>query len=354
VTWMPRYWGWRDTMGVQEAGMRPREIFMARLERGQTARAATGSATSVVTSDLMDAAGAGFPAAHLDSEAMAQLAAAGHTLLGFDNVMPLFSVWRESAALGCDVDWGERGRMPDGRAIYDSIDTPIEIPSDFLDHPGCAVPLEALRLLKKDLGEQAAVVGKVFGPWTLAYHLFGVQTFLIATLDDPERVRAVLRKLMTVTIAFAEAQIECGADALTLADHCTRDLCSPLAYRDFLAELHRELRERIPVPLILHICGDTSDRLPYIRETGLASFHYDSKVPTGNVRALAGARLGLMGGTSNFDVVLAGTPERIEVDVREKLAAGVDILGPECAVPLDAPWENLRILAETARRLSGA
>ena len=50
-----------------------------------------------------------------------------------------------------------------------------------------------------------------------------------------------------------------GADALTLADHCTRDLCSPLAYRDFLAELHRELRQRIPVPLILHICCDTAD-----------------------------------------------------------------------------------------------
>jgi len=338
--------------------MRPREIFLTRLQRGVTPRAAAGSATSVVTSDLMEAAGVGFPAAHLEPEAMARLAAAGHTLLGFDNVMPLFSVWHESAALGCPVDWGDQGRMPDGRAIYDSIDAPIEIRPDFLQHPGCTVPLRALRLLKQELGDQAAVVGKVFGPWTLAYHLFGVQVFLIATLDDPERVQAVLRQLMAVTIAFAEAQIACGADALTLADHCTRDLCSPLAYRDFLAELHRELRQRIPVPLILHICGDTSDRLPYIRETGLACFHYDSKVQTAKVRALAGERLALMGGTSNLEVVLAdnsaGSPAAIEADVRQKLDAGVDILGPECAVPLDAPWENLRVLAETTRRLSGA
>jgi [methyl-Co(III) methanol-specific corrinoid protein]:coenzyme M methyltransferase len=302
----------------------------------------------------MEAAGVGFPEAHLEPEAMAQLAAAGHTLLGFDNVMPLFSVWHESAALGCPVDWGDRGRMPDGRAIYDSIDAEIEIPPDFLDHPGCAVPLKALQILKEQLGEQAAVVGKVFGPWTLAYHLFGVQAFLIATLDDPARVHAVLRQLMGVTIAFAEAQIASGADALTLADHCTRDLCSPLAYRDFLAELHRELRRRIQVPLILHICGDTSDRLPYIRKTGLACFHYDSKVPTREVRALAGERLALMGGTSNLEVILAGTPAAIEADVREKLAAGIDILGPECAVPLDAPWENLRILSDKAKRLSSA
>ena len=42
--------------------------------------------------------------------AEARLAAAGCTVLGFDNVMPLFSVWHESAALGCEVDWGDSGR----------------------------------------------------------------------------------------------------------------------------------------------------------------------------------------------------------------------------------------------------
>lgn len=244
--------------------MKPRDIFLTRLRRGRTPRAAAGSATSIVTTDLMGTTGASFPEAHLEPEAMARLAAAGHTLLGYDNIMPLFSVWHESAALGCRVDWGDNGRMPDGRAACSSIDEHFGIPKDFLDHPGCTTPLEALKLLKKEFGNQVAVVGKVFGPWTLAYHIYGVQAFLIATLDDPERVREVLRQLMEVTVTFALAQVECGADALTLADHCTRDLCSPLAYRDFLAEIHRKLGERIPVPLILHICGDTSDRLGYI------------------------------------------------------------------------------------------
>jgi len=36
-------------------------------------------------------------------------------------------------------------------------------------------------------------------------------------------------------------------------------------------------------------------------------------------------------------------------DVREKLAAGVDIIGPECAVPLDAPCANMKLLADAAR-----
>jgi [methyl-Co(III) methanol-specific corrinoid protein]:coenzyme M methyltransferase len=307
----------------------------------------------VVTTDLMDRVGIHFPDAHLDPEKMAGLAAAGHALLGFDNVMPLFSVWNESAALGCRVDWGDRARMPDGHPICSSIEEPFRIPPGFLKEPGCAVPLKALARLKKELGSDAAVVGKVFGPWTLGYHVFGVQEFLISTILNPDRVKQVMRQLLEVTVAFAGAQIEQGVDALTLADHCTRDLCSPETYRDFLAEIHQELHERIRCPLILHICGDTADRLKYIRETGLDCFHFDSKVPAATARGLAGEKLSLMGGTDNIGVVRSGTPESIAKDVAAKLEVGVDIIGPECAVPLDAPWENLRTIADVARRLSG-
>ena len=312
-----------------------------------------GSATSIVTTDLMDKVRVAFPDAHLEPEKMTMLATAGHTELGFDNVMPLFSIWHECAALGCRVDWGDRDRMPDGHPLCSSIDEPFCIPRSFLKEPSCAVPLKALRLLKKEVGNQAAVVGKVLGPWTLGYHVFGVEEFLISTLLKPDRVKQVMRQLLEVTVAFAEAQVEHGADALTLADHCTRDLCSPDAYRDFLAEIHQELHERICCPLILHICGDTSDRLKYIRETELECFHFDSKVPAAEARRLAGEKLALMGGTSNIDVVRNGTPESIQEDIAEKLRVGVDIIGPECAVPLDAPYENLRTIADVTRRLCG-
>ena len=329
--------------------MKPKDIFLAKLNRGPTPRVSVGSATSIVTTDLMDKVHVPFPDAHLEPEKMARLAAAGHTELGFDNVMPLFGVWHESAALGCRVDWGNSSRMPDGHPVCSSIDEIFRIPPGFLKEPGCAVPLKALRILKDELGGEVAVVGKVFGPWTLGFHVFGVQEFLMATLLNPDSVKRVMRQLIDVTVAFAEAQIEHGADALTLADHCTRDLCSPDCYRDFLADIHSELHERIHCPLILHICGDTSDRLRYIRETNLECFHFDSKVPAAVARELAGKELALMGGTSNIDIVKNGTPESIADDMTQKLHAGIDILGPECAVPLDAPYRNLRIMTDAAR-----
>ena len=329
--------------------MQPREIFLRALRGAEVPRAATGSATSIVTVDLMEAVGARFPDAHLDAGTMAELAAAGHERLGFDNVMPLFSVWHESAALGCEVDWGEVERMPDcSRPLY-RIDDDIQIPDDLLRRPGCAVPLEAIGLLRRRFGDQVAIVGKVFGPWTLGYHLFGVEEFLINTLLKPDAVRRAMEALKEVTVRFGMAQLEAGADALCLADHATRDLCSPEAYRDFLQETHREFAEGLPCPLVLHICGDTADRIPYIRETGIDCFHFDSKVPTATARALAGDRLALMGGTGNIEVIRNGGEEEVRRDVAEKLRHGIEVIGPECAVPLDAPWANMRILAEAVK-----
>ena len=69
---------------------------------------------------------------------------------------------------------------------------------------------------------------------------------------------------------FGVAQIEAGADALTLPDHATGDLVSGEYYKRYLRDLHIEFVERIPIPLILHICGRTVDRMEYIAQTGMS------------------------------------------------------------------------------------
>lgn len=218
----------------------------------------------------------------------------------------------------------------------------IRVPDDLLERPGCRVPLEAIARLKAWLGPAAAVCGKVMGPWTQGYHLFGVEGFLMGTLDDPDQTRRILDRLSQVTLRFARAQIDAGADCLLLADHATRDLCSPQAYATFLAPVHRRFAEEIPVPVILHICGDTRDRIGMIARTGLGCFHWDTKSgPPAVVRQLAGQRMALMGGISNFKL-LRGTAEEVARDAAAALAAGIDIVGPECAIPLGTPLANLR------------
>jgi len=322
-----------------------RKLFLDAVMSKPTPRAAVGSGTSIVTDELMTLAGAAFPEAHQDGELMAKLAVTGHTILGYDVVMPLFSVWHESAALGCPVEWGDRLHMPDCRRAIWKTDVDIKFTKDFLNHPAAKTPLTAISILKKQLGGDSAVCGKVFGPWTLGYHLFGVEEFLINTLLEADMIRRAIDKLKQVTVWYAQAQIEAGADCLLLADHATRDLCSPDAYRDFLLPVHSELVERIDYPLILHICGDTKDRIKYIRQSKIHCFHWDTKCgDPGIVRQLAGDELSLVGGIGNLDT-LYGTAEDVRKQAGKAAKSGINVVGPECAVPLDVKVENLKAIS---------
>lgn len=324
------------------------EFLDAIVHTNASAEPVFGSGTSIVCQELMAEVDAFFPDAHLDAAKMADLAAAGHTVLGFDVVMPLFSVCHEAGALGCHVNWGSPEAMPEsGPPICRTADD-IRIGDDFLDHPSCRVPLEAIALLKQRLGDSAAVCGKVFGGWTLGYHLFGVENFLIGTLDSPDQTRRIIETLLPATIDFARAQVEAGADCILLADHATRDLCSPAAYRDFLAPVHARLAEAIDVPTILHICGNTTDRIAMIAETGLDCFHWDTACgQPAEVRKLAGDTLALMGGISNR-LLLTGTPEEVSAQAAGAIRAGIDVIGPECAIPLPTPLANLKAIVHPA------
>ena len=333
--------------------MTPRARFLACLHRQPADRPSVGNAVSVATLELMHATGCAFPEAHLDPEVMAGLAAAGHEILGYDTIAPVFSVQHEAAALGCEVDWGRRDMMPDvvGRLCERADD--IEVPGDLLQRPPCRVVLAALRILR-ERHPDVALIGKVFGPWTLAYHLFGVEPFLIMTLDDPPQVHEIMRRLKGVAAVFAQAQFEAGADAVTVGDHATGDLVSARMYREFLWAVHREIAAEIPGPTILHICGDTADRLADIAHTGFTCFHFDSKVSARRAREIVdaqgrdhrgGRRITLMGNINNPRTLLRGTPADVGREVEECLRSEIEIIAPECAVPLTTPTDNLKAVS---------
>jgi len=325
--------------------MTGKEIFLKALMRERTPRPATGNPVSVACTELMDKTGASFPGAHLDPFKMAELALAGHTILGFDNVMPLFSVVHESAALGVNIDWGQKDIMPSVKGIFYYEPEEIVNSDAFLDSPHAKTPVNAIRILKNDLHDSACVTGKVFGPWTLAYNTFGIENFLICTCIDQVKTKKILDRLKIITVRYAKEQLAAGADCITVADHCTRDLCSPETYRDFILPVHREIAAELKCPVILHICGYTLDRIEYIRKTGFSCFHYDSKNDDLLMRKAARG-ISLAGGTNNTQLLLSGSEEEIIRDIECKISTGVEIIGPECAVPLNTPLKNMCVFGK--------
>ena len=324
--------------------MTGRERVMAALAGRAVDRTPVCNPTSVATVELMDLVDAHFPGANRDGEKMARLAATSYTELGFDSVMPVFTIIQESSALGCEIQWEGKDNWPTVRMskpIWKSADD-VNMPSDFLKHPDITCVLDAIRRLRQELGDDVAIIGKTMGPWTLGYHVFGVEPFLLMSLDDPGHTKLCLDRMKEITVAFGQAQIDAGADALTLPDHATGDLVSGEYYREFLRDLHTELVDEIPIPLILHICGRTVDRMDYIAQTGLAAFHYDSKNDPAESMEIVTDRIALVGNINNPQTLYAKGPEQVAEEVVRNLDAGVPLVGPECAIPLQTAIENLK------------
>ena len=339
-------------MATQTAApMSPRQRVLAALRREPVDRTPCCNPTSLATVELMDLVDSHFPQANREPELMARLAATGHTELGFDSIMPVFTIIQESSALGCKIQWEQKDNWPTVRMrepIWEEPDD-IAIPADFLTHQDTSCVLEAIKILRKEFGDEVAIVGKTMGPWSLGYHCFGVEPFLLMSLDDPGKTKLCLDKMKEITVDFGVAQIEAGADALTLPDHATGDLVSGEYYARYLRDLHIEFVDRIPIPIILHICGRTVDRMDYIAQTGMAAFHYDSKNQPDESMEVVKDRISLVGNINNPETLFSKGPEDVRGEVYKNLDSGVQLVGPECAIPLQTSIENLKEIPQAVR-----
>ena len=92
--------------------MTPKERVMNALAGKPVDRTPVSNPTNVATVELMDLVDAPFPEACRDPELNARLAATGYTELGFDSIMPYFTIIQESSALGCDMQWEQKDNWP--------------------------------------------------------------------------------------------------------------------------------------------------------------------------------------------------------------------------------------------------
>ncbi|MBM31763.1 MAG: methyltransferase [Chloroflexi bacterium] len=323
--------------------MRKKERVINALTGQPVDRTPVSNPTNVATVELMDLVDAPFPDACRDPELNAKLAITGYTELGFDSIAPYFSIIQESSALGCEMQWEQKDNWPTVRMGNPIWKTPedVKIPSGFLEHQDNLAITKSIEILKKEVGDEVAIVGKTMGPWTLAYHVFGVEPFLLLSIDDPQKTMESLHKLKEITVLFGQAQIDAGADVLVVPDHATGDLVSGEYYKRFLLEIHQELVETLPVPLILHICGKTVDRMPYIAQSGMAAFHFDSKNDPQEAMNAVDGKINLVGNINNPETLYSKGVNDVKEEVFKALDAGVQLIAPECAIPLKTKIENL-------------
>ncbi len=89
-------------------------------------------------------------------------------------------------------------------------------------------------------------------------------------------------------------------------------------------------------------------------EAGFDGYHFEWQVDAREAVKVVNREMALVGNINNPTALLRGTPEDVRQQVRYSVEAGVDIIAPECAVPLQTPLRNLRAIVEAAQEGYGS
>jgi uroporphyrinogen decarboxylase len=185
--------------------------------------------------------------------------------------------------------------------------------------------LEAVRLVRRELRPDQAVVGFCGGPFTVAGYLVegrpsrDFTTMKALMYREPKTWHALMERLADAFAAYVAAKAEAGADAIQLFDSWVGAL-SPADYEEFVAPWSARILAAVDVPTI-HFGTGTATLLRSMAAAGGDVVGLDWRIPLDRGWAEVGHERGVQG---NLDpTVLHGPWERVEAaaaDVLERAA----------------------------------
>ena len=331
--------------------MNAKERVMRVLNHQEADRMPCFAANAAVTYDQMQRVQAFWPEGHENGEAMAKQALSAHTVLGFDAVRVPFCQTHEAEALGCKLKPGGKEGIPgiDFPPPYTLDDTP-QFPDDFLSRGRIPELLKAVRLLKNELGDEVPIVGGIIGPFTIAGGLLDSVPLLKASIKTPEKIRPFLDIAEKAGTTLAHALVDAGADIVACEDMTASPmLAAPDTYREYELEYQKRQFEAIPVPKILHICGNVDFIVEYMGQTGADILSLEPKASTKLAREKCGSDIILMGGVDTVTSLYLMDPLTIKHECEKAIADGIQILAPGCSVAPGTPLENILAMVEVAK-----
>ncbi len=225
--------------------------------------------------------------------------------------------------------------------------------------------MECVRVIRRELNGRVPLIGFSGSPWTLATYMVeggsskefrAIKTMLYA---QPQLLHALLEKLARAVVAYLNAQIRAGAQAVQIFD-TWGGVLSAAAYREFsLSYMHKIIAGLIReqdgrrVPVIVFTKGG-GQWLEAMADTGADALGLDWSTDIGPARARVGHRVALQG---NMDPsVLYGTPARIREEVAAILASfgqgAGHVFNLGHGVSQFADPEHARVFVEAVHELS--
>ncbi|BAU44350.1 uroporphyrinogen decarboxylase [Leptolyngbya sp. O-77] len=301
---------------------------------------------------------------------------------------PSFRERSETVDLAVEISlqpW--RAFRPDGVILFSDILTPlpgIGIPFDIIESRGPIIdpPIRTqaqvdavheldpeqhlsfvgkiLRTLRQEVGNDAAVLGFVGAPWTLAAYSIegkGSKDYTIIksmAFTEPAILHQFLSKLADAIATYVCYQIENGAQVVQMFDSWAGHL-SPQDYDQFALpyqqQVVRQVKAKYPdTPMILYING-SAGLLERMAQSGVDIVSVDWTVDMAEARRRLGPRVGVQG---NIDpCALFGSQAFIRdriLDTIRKAGNQGHILNLGHGILPGTPEENAAFFFETAKQ----
>lgn len=240
---------------------------------------------------------------------------------GYDIVWDMFACHSESEAMGSVLKIA-KGYPPSvlTPAVEDyKRDLPKLKLFDPYQNKRMFTILEGIRRLKSRFGGEVPVMGYVQGVMRHASMLRGSEKVMKDMFKEKENLRELCEIALNSLIVYAVAIISAGADIVFVSDPASSgDAISKKQYEEWGAPYTKRLVNMIKrsgVKTILHICGNTTDRLELMVGTGVDCLSLDGAVNFEDARKILGPNFCLMG---NVDTTLLAMGEAKAVEEKAK------------------------------------
>ena len=328
---------------------------------------------------MMTAAASGmpFPDFFQNGEALAEGQINAWREFGHDVLLVENGTAALAEACGCDVEYMEDSAPVTHGGVIKSLDDidKLVMPDPYKTHPLPELLL-ATKIICQEIGDKAFIIARADqGPFSLAAMLLGMDVFLLqlglaqvrtrgGITPEPtaeqikisRQLHELLEFSMEVTSRFAQAQMEMGAHMTSIGESLSGpDVTSPKNYREYEWGYAKRLTESLKaknIPLAYHICGNATNIVGDMVETGAAVLELDYKIDMPRVKEIVRGRATVLGPIDPSGVMALGSPELVIEKAKEAIDilgdGGGLILGPGCALPPKTPPENVHALIETA------
>ena len=284
---------------------------------------------------------------YLDGDVLAQSQLAVVRAFNLDQASAISDPWREASAYGMEFDYPEQGVGRPRAMLVQSLQDISRIrPFDIENALRPRQRIESVRRMANAVGRTHSVLGWVEGPLAVYADLRGVESMFLDLIDSPQMYLQAAEIIIENQIRFARAQVTAGADMVGVGDSVA-SLISPPMYQQFVLPFERRLIDAIHeagAAAKLHVCGDISNSIRLMAQTGGDIIDVDWMVPLDEARAAVGPDVTLAGNFDPSAVLLQGTPQEVADAARKniEMAGRRFILQPGCEVPPGTPEKNIR------------